>query len=73
MYLRELSKAEAPEDRLLETTSFVAFTRDTGGWSAKSANCTRVGDRSDLPNSPFLKGCPLWRPKFRNGIEPVPP
>jgi hypothetical protein len=31
MYLRELSKAEAPQDRLLDTTSFVAFTRDSGG------------------------------------------
>ena len=55
MYLRELSKAEAPQDRLLDTTSFVAFTRDTREGSAKSANCIRVGDTSDLPNSPFWR------------------
>jgi hypothetical protein len=43
MYLRELSNAEAPEDGLLDTVSLVALTRNTAGWSAKSANCIRVG------------------------------
>jgi len=35
MYLRELSNAEVPEDGLLDTKSFVAFTRDTGGMVSK--------------------------------------
>ena len=60
MYLRELSKAEAPEDGLLDTTSFVAFTRDTGGMVSKNRRIVFglvVG--AILPNRAFLEGCPL--------------
>ncbi len=57
MYLRELSKAEAPEDRLLDTTSFVAFTR-TLGMVSKIGELYSGGGRSDLPNRPFLEGVP---------------
>src|SRR4029453_1337969 len=63
MFLRELSNAEAPEDGLLDTTSFVEFTRDTGMVS-KIGELFSCWCRSDLPNRPLLEGCPLWRPKF---------
>ena len=74
MYLRELSNAEAPEDGLLDTKSFVAFTRDTGGMVSKNRRIVFgvvVGAIYRIAR--FWRGALCGVRQFRNGIDPVPP
>jgi hypothetical protein len=43
MFLRELSNAEAPEGRAARYDKLCSVYERYWGWSAKSANCIRVG------------------------------